>query len=53
MITEGYVRCRQRQLPSMLSHERKLYYLDDGDNDLRRDMSYGNDGHWLEHALRS
>jgi len=30
----------------MPSHERKLYYIDDSDNDLRRDTTYGNDGRW-------
>jgi len=44
MITEGYNRCWQRKLPSMPSQERTLYHPDDSDNDLRRDMSYGNDG---------
>ena len=29
MITDGYERCRQRKLPSMPSHERKLYHPDD------------------------
>jgi hypothetical protein len=38
MITEGYIRCRQRKLPSRPSHERKLYHPDDSDNDLRRDV---------------
>jgi len=45
MITLGYERCRQGKLPSMPSHERKLY-PDDSDKDLRRDTSYGNDGRW-------
>jgi hypothetical protein len=46
MITDGYERCRQRKLPSMPSDERKLYYIDDSDNDLRQDTTYGNDGRW-------
>jgi len=29
MITDGYDRCRQRKLPSMPSHERKLYHPDE------------------------
>jgi len=43
---QSYDQCRQRKLPSMPSHERKLYYFDDPDNDLCRDTSYGNDGRW-------
>jgi len=43
---DGYDRCRQRKLKSMPRHKRKLYYLDDPDNDLRRDTSYGNAGGW-------
>jgi len=30
----------------MPCHERELYYLDDSDNDLRQDTSYGIDGRW-------
>ena len=38
MLTEVYVRCRQWKLPSMPSHERKLYNPDDSENDLSRDI---------------
>jgi len=44
-MIDGYDRCRQRSLPSMPSHERKLY-PHDSHKDLRRDMSYGNDVRW-------
>jgi len=30
----------------MPNHEQTLCYLDDSDNDLRRDTTYGNNGHW-------
>jgi len=45
-MIDGYDWCRQRKLPSMTSHERKLYQPDDSDDGLRQDMRYGNDGHW-------
>jgi hypothetical protein len=45
MITIGYEQCRQEKLPSMPSHEQKLYPVD-CDKDLRRDMSYGNHCCW-------
>jgi hypothetical protein len=40
MITDGNERCRQRKLPSMPSHERKLYHPDDSDQEPRRDMNH-------------
>jgi len=40
-------RMRQRKLPSMPGHERKLSTtLMNSDNDRRRDASYGSDGRW-------
>jgi hypothetical protein len=45
-MIDAYDRCQQRKLPSMPSHERKLYHHDDSDHDLHRDMSYWNDGRW-------
>jgi len=35
---DSYDRCRQWKLPSMPSHEGKLYDPDNSDNDLRRDI---------------
>ena len=47
VITDGYERCRQRKLPSMQGHERKLYHPDHSVNDLRRDdMSYECSAGW-------
>jgi len=40
MITDGNERCRQRKLPSMPSHERKLYHPDDSDQEPRRDINH-------------
>jgi hypothetical protein len=37
-MIDGYDRCRQQKLPSMPSHERKLYDMTNSDNDLRRDI---------------
>jgi len=45
-MIDSYDRCRQRKLPSMTCHERKLYQADDSDDGLRQDTSYRNDGHW-------
>jgi len=37
---------KNRKIASMPSHQRKLNYPDNSDNDLHRDMSFGNDGRW-------
>jgi len=49
---DGYDRCRQRKLPLMPSHERKLYHPDNFNKDLHRDTSYGNDGGWNMGSVR-
>jgi hypothetical protein len=45
MITQGYVRCRQRKLPLIPSHEGKLSHPDDSENDpcgdIRATSMYG------------
>ena len=45
-MVDGYDRCQQQKLPSMPTHERKLYHPDNFNKDLRRDTSCGSDGCW-------
>ena len=40
MITDRNKRWRQRKLPSMPSHEWKLYHCDDSNQEPRQDMNY-------------